>query len=131
MSLEDQEGGQEIRSVGAIALNPEDQAPTQPDQISTKIIKYSEIRDGVDSGNLNSDTVIEMQPLVSQTNSNAQISSSGSDDELRVSETALDMPPNEVLANDIDVSTVNPENLENSENPDQAPSVLFTNKSDK
>lgn len=131
MSLEDQEGGQEIRSVGAIALNPEDQAPTQPDQISTKIIKYSEITDNVDSGNLNSDTVIEMQPLVSQMNSNAQISSSGSDDELRVSETALDMPPNEVLANDIDVSTVNPENLENSENLDLAPSVLSTKRSDK
>ena len=39
------------------------------------------------------------------------------------------MQPNEVLVNNTNVSTVNPENPENleiSENPDQAPSVLST-----
>ena len=99
--------------------------------MSTKIIKYSEITDNVDSENLNSDIVIEMHPLVSETNSDTRISSSGSEIEARVSEIALDMQPNEVLVNNTNVSTENPENLEISENPDQAPSVLSTNRSDE
>ena len=112
MSLEDQGARQEPRSVEAIALNPDNQ-PTQPDQMSTKIIKYSEITDNVDSENLNSDIVIEMHPLVSKANSDTRISSSGSEIEARVSEIALDMQPNEVLVNNTNVSTVNPENPEN------------------
>ena len=123
MSLENQGAGQEPRSVEAIVLNPDNQ-PTLPDQMSTKIIKYSEITDNVDSGNLNSDIVIEMHPLIA-TNSDTQISRSSSDKETRVSEIALDMQPNEVLVNNTNVSTVNPEN------PDQAPSVLSTRRSDE
>ena len=121
MSLENQGAGQQPRSVEAIALNPDNQ-PTQPDQISTKIIKYSEIKDNVDSENQNSDIAIEMHPLVSETNSDTQITSSGSEIEARVSEIALDMQPNEVLVNNTNVITVNPKN------PDQAPSVSSTNK---
>ena len=102
MSLEDQGARQEPRSVEAIALNPDNQ-PTQPDQMSTKIIKYSEITDNVDSENLNSDIVIEMHPLVSKANSDTRISSSGSEIEARVSEIALDMQPNEVLVNNTNV----------------------------
>ena len=101
--------------------------------MSTKIIKYSEITDNVDSGNLNSDIVIEMHPLIA-TNSDTQISRSSSDKETRVSEIALDMQPNEVLVNNTNVSTVNPENPENleiSENPDQATTVLSTKRSDE
>ena len=124
MSLEDQGEGQEPRSVEAIALNPNNQ-PTQPDQMSTKIIKYSEIKDTVDSENLNSDIAIEMHPLVSETNSGTQITNSASEIEARVSEIALDMQPNEVLVNNTNVITVNPKN------PDQAPSVLSTNRSDE
>ena len=132
MSLEDQGAGQELRSVEAIVLNPDSQ-PTQPDQMSTKTIKYSEIKDNVDSENLNSDIVIEIHPA-STTNSDAEISRSSSDKETRVSEIALDMPPSKELANNTNISTVNPknpENLEISENPDQAPSVLSTNRSDE
>ena len=135
MSLEDQEAGQagqEPRSVDAIVVNPNNQ-PTQPDQMSTKTIKYSEIKDNVDSENLNSDIVIEIHPA-STTNSDTEISRSNSDKETRVSEIALDMPPNEELADNTNISTVNPknpENLEISENPDQAPSVLSTNRSDE
>ena len=129
MSLENQGAGQEPRSVEAIVLNPDNQ-PTLPDQMSTKIIKYSEITDNVDSGNLNSDIVIEMHPLIA-TNSDTQISRSSSDKETRVSEIALDMQPNEVLVNNTNVSTVNPENLEISENPDQATTVLSTKRSDE
>ena len=123
--MEDQGASTEPRPVDAIVLNPDNQ-PTQPDQMSTKIIKYSEITDNVDSENLNSDIVIEMHPLVSETNYDTRISSSGSEIEARVSEIALDMQPNNT-----NVSTENPENLEISENPDQAPSVLSTNRSDE
>ena len=123
--MEDQGASTEPRPVDAIVLNPDNQ-PTQPDQMSTKIIKYSEITDNVDSENLDSDIVIEMHPLVSETNS-----SLGSEIEARVSEIVLDMQPNEVLVNNTNVSTENPENLEISENPDQAPSVLSTNRSDE
>jgi len=98
--------------------------------MSTKIIKSSDITDSVDSGNLNSDIVIEMHPLIA-TNSDTQISRSSSDKETRVSEIALDMQPNEVLVNNTNVSTVNPENLEISENPDQATTVLSTKRSDE
>ena len=122
MSLEDQGARQEPRSVDAVVLNPDNQ-PTQPDQMSTKIIKYSEIKENVDSENLNSDIAIEMQPMVSETNSDTRISSS--DKDTRVSEIALDMQPNEVLVNNTNVITVNPKN------PDQAPSVLSTNRSDE
>ena len=130
MSLEVQGARQEPRSVDAIVLNPYNR-PTQPEQMSTKTIKYSEIKDNVDSENLNPDIVIEIHPA-STTNSDTEISSS--DKETRVSEIALDMPPNEELANNTNISTVNPknpENLEISENPDQAPSVLSTNRSDE
>ena len=130
MSLENQGAGQQPRPVEAIALIPDNQ-PTQPEQMSTKIIKYSDIKDNVDYENLNSDIAIEMHPLVSETNSGTQITSLGSEIEARVSEIALDMQPNEVLVNNTNVSTVNPENSEISENPDQAPSVLPTNRSDK
>ena len=130
MSLEDQGARQESRSIDANVLNP-DNRPTQPDQMSTKTIKYSEIKDNVDSENLNSNIAIEMHPLVSETNSGTQITNSASEIEARVSEIALDMQPNEVLVNNTNVSTVNPENSEISENPDQAPSVLSTNRSDE
>ena len=90
MSLENQGAGQQPRSVEAIALNPDNQ-PTQPEQMSTKIIKYSEITDNVDSANLNSDTVIEMQPLIA-TNSDTPISRSSSNKETRVSEIASNDP---------------------------------------
>ena len=123
MSLEDQGAGQDQRSLDAIALNPDNQ-PTKPDQMSTKIIKYSEITDNVDPENLNSDIVIEMHP-VSLTNSDTQISSSESDNKTRASEIALDMQPNKVLANNTDVSSENPEN------PDPAPSVLSVNRIDE
>ena len=129
MSLEVQGARQE--PIEAISLNPNNQ-PT-PDQMSTKIIQYSEITDNVDSDNLNSDIAIEMQPLIA-INSDTLISRSSSDKETRVSEIALNMPPNEELANNTNISTVNPknpENLEISENPDQAPSVLSTNRSDE
>ena len=91
---------------------------------------YSEIKDNVNSENLNSDVAIEMHPMASETNSDIQITSSGSEIEARVSEIALDMQPNEVLVNNTNVSTVIPENSEISENPDQAPSVSSTNRSD-
>ena len=100
--MEDQGASTEPRPVDAIVLNPDNQ-PTQPDQMSTKIIKYSEITDNVDSENLNSDIVIEMHPLVSETNYDTRISSSGSEIEARVSEIALDMQPNEVLVNNTNV----------------------------
>ena len=112
MSLKDQGDRQEPRPIDAIVLNPDNQ-PTQPDQMSTKIIKYSEITDNVDSENLNSDIVIEMHPLVSETNSDTQITSSGSEIEASGSEIALDMQPNEVLVNNTNVITVNPENQRN------------------
>ena len=109
MSLEDQGARQEPRPVDAIVLNP-DNRPTQPDQMSTKIIKYSEIKDNVDFENLNSDIAIEMHPLVSETTSDTHITrSSGSEIEARVSEIALDMQSNEELANNTNVRTVNPE----------------------
>ena len=92
--------------------------------MSTKTIKYSEIKDNVNSENLNSDVAIEMHPMASETNSDIQITSSGSEIEARVSEIALDMQPNEVLVNNTNVITVNPKN------PDQAPSVSSTNRSD-
>ena len=123
--LEDQGARQEPRSIDAIVLNPDNQ-PTKPDQMSTKIIKYSEITDNVDSENLNSDIVIEMHPLVSETISDTRISSSGLDNEARVSEISLDMPPNEVLDTIVGFSTVNP-----NENSDPAgPSRLSANRSD-
>ena len=123
MSLEDQGAGQEPRSVDATVLNLDNQ-PTKPDQMSTKIIKYSKITDDVDPENLNSDIVIKMHP-VSVTNSDTQISSSESDNETRASEIAMDMQPNKFLANNTDVSSENPEN------PDPAPSVLSANRSDE
>ena len=123
--LEDQGARQEPRSIDAIVLNPDNQ-PSKPDQMSTKIIKYSEITDNVDSENLNSDIVIEMHPLVFETNSETQISSSGPDNETKVSEISLDMPPNEVLDTIVGFSTVNP-----NENSDPAgPSRLSANRSD-
>ena len=87
MSLEDQGAGQE--PIEAISLNPDN--PPTPDQMSTKIIQYSEITDNVDSDNLNSDIFIEMQPLIA-TNSDALISRSSSDKETRVSEIASNDP---------------------------------------
>lgn len=125
--LEDQGARQEPRSIDAIVLNPDNQ-PTKPDQMSTKIIKYSEITDNVDSENLNSDIVIEMHPLVSETNSDTQILSSGPDNEARVSDISLDMPPNEVLDTIVGFSTVNPDQSENSD--PAGPSRLSANRSD-
>ena len=125
--MEDQGAGQEPRSVDVIVVNPDNQP--DPDQMSTKIIKYSEIKDIVDSEHLNSDIVIEMHP-VSATNFDTQISSSGSgsDNKARVSEISLDMQPNEVLAT-INM-TVNPMNQ--TENSDQVgPSRLSANRSDE
>ena len=125
--LEDQGARQEPRSIDAIVLNPDNQ-PTKPEQMSTKIIKYSEITDNVDSENLNSDIVIEMHPLVFETNSETQISSSGPDNETKVSEISLDMPPNEVLDTIVGFSTVNPDQSENSD--PAGPSRLSANRSD-
>ena len=62
MSLEDQGAGQDPRSANAIVLNSDNQS-TKPDEMSTKIIKYSEITDSVNPENLNSDIVIEMHPV--------------------------------------------------------------------
>jgi len=99
ISLEDQRAREEPRSADVILLNVD----SQP---SPQTIKYSE---DVAPENQNSDVVIEMQ-AASATDSDTLLSSSSSDSDnkRRVSETALDMQPKEVLATNTDASTVHP-----------------------
>ena len=88
------EAREEQRSADAILLNVDSQ-PTP------RTIKYSE---DLEPENQNSDIVIEM------TDSDTLLSSSSSDSDnkRRVSETVLDMLPNEVLATNTDASPVHP-----------------------
>ena len=93
------EAREEQRSADAILLNVDSQPTPQT-------IKYSE---DVEPEDQNSDIVIEMQ-AASATDSDTLLSSSSSDSNTkrRVSETVLDMLPNEVLATNTDASPVHP-----------------------